>query len=110
MKHFIVILALVMTGCATTGKLESRMQARVGQNVNNIIDEIGPPTSSFKKPNGDTVYTWVNTGASRATAATDFGFNPHVQVQAYSCNVSYTAGADGVVKYWQYRGNACKAY
>lgn len=99
---------MAMLGCATTGKLEKRMQERVGQNVNSVINEIGPPTQSFKKPDGDTVYTWHNTSGDTSRLINSWG-QTQVLTESNYCDVSYTAGPDGIIKGWFHRGNRCIA-
>lgn len=104
----LAILTALLSSCATTAKLEARMQARIGQNINDVISEIGPPTRTFVKPDGNTVYTWANRGPATATPYNFFG-TQQVQISNSWCDVSYTAGATGIIESYNYNGNQCRS-
>ena len=101
----LLLLGLVVVGCATTGKLEERMKARLGQNINQVVTEIGPPHTTFKRPDGATVYTWNNAAGSKASDGAFGG----VVITDYGCRVSYTAGDNGVITNYAANGNYCKS-
>lgn len=104
MNKLAMLLLILTTSCATSAKLEAKMQARVGQNINSLVDELGPPSQTFKKPDGDTMYTWVEQKGSRGVAVGQM-----VYLKNRYCSVTYTAGEDGIIKSWRHEGNSCKS-
>jgi len=94
-----IALIVFLFGCNSAPKrrtvdLESKMNARIGQNLDQVVGEIGPPTSYFPKPDGDVVYTW------RSQVRVPFGGHS-------PCDVSYTVGPDAIIKTAEHSGNGC---
>lgn len=111
MKLLILILIpFLIIACATTGKLEDKMQTRIGMNVNSLIDEIGPPSSSFQKPDGDIMYTWHNDGGSNSRTISSYSGYKTYATTNYYCDVTYITGKDQIIKSWQHQGNNCKSH
>jgi hypothetical protein len=79
-------------------KWEMHCQSRVGTNINDLISRVGPPTSTFNKTNGETVYSFdrvegVNSAAVGVSGAS-FG-----SAWQRKCRVNYTASADTIQSY-----------
>lgn len=111
MRYILLItMILMLSACATTKKLETKLASRVGMNVNDLINEIGPPQSSFSKPNGEMIYTWVNERNSTISQSGPFpsSFNNSLEVERNFCNISYTADKEGIIKSWYHYGNICR--
>jgi hypothetical protein len=94
-------------GAVPRQEFEARLQKRVGQDINEVVQEIGAPKSTFPMPNGTTIYTWENGSTSYMTA-----YNPGIGMAATSenrkfCSVSYIVGQKSKIESWQYRGNEC---
>jgi hypothetical protein len=110
MRLFIcIIIVLSCSGCATIKNTEAKLQSRVGMNVNNLISEIGPPTSSFKRPDGNTVYTWDWGNTMTGTVVQGFA-GPQIEYNNKSCKISYTTNSSDIITNWNWQGNACATY
>ena len=48
MKIISIGLVLLLTGCATVGKFEARMDAKKGLTKEQLIDEMGIPVKEYK--------------------------------------------------------------
>jgi hypothetical protein len=106
MKILLAFLFLIsLSGCATQGKLEEKLQDNVGENINDIIDEAGPPTNVFHKPNGEIVYTWHYNGDTIAS-----GSSSQAVVTTTYCNISYVTKPDGTIRNWAHQGNICRMF
>jgi len=80
----IVLAALLLAGCVSTGK----MDALRGQSVEQAFARLGYPDSKMVVL-GDTVYSW----------GTDQPHGP-------SCVIKVVVGPDNIVKSWNAYGNA----
>src|SRR5579871_1942932 len=130
-KRSLLVMALaavaLIGGCATREGLEARLRAWEGRNVNDLIAKVGPPTSTFQMPNGNTIYTYarsaigttpvyrtptqttVNVVGNTAYANTTGGQVYGGQAYQVSCTVNYTVDKNQTIISWQYEGNACRA-
>jgi hypothetical protein len=90
----IVVLCAALGGCAASREEVSvRLGERfIGQNVDALVVDFGPPASTFKMNSGDTSYIWqlgnqtdINTYRGSGTASTLF------------CKVSVIASKAGIV-------------
>lgn len=106
----LVIVSFVVTSCATTEGYKKIVQSWVGSNVNQLINQWGPPTGEYKMPNGHIVYTWIREGQRQVNT----GYNRYTnQIQTSTsslhCETSFTADASGKIYTWQFKGNNCVA-
>lgn len=107
MIKFICIIIIFNTlACATVKNTEARMQARVGTSIDNVINQYGPPTSSFKRPDGNMMYSWESGGTTTGRVLNGFG-GPQVQYTSKWCKVSYTVDGSGIITNWNLAGNNC---
>lgn len=103
-----LIGSLFCVGCATSANLERKMQERVGQKIDTVIDELGPPTSTFVAPSGYTHYTWAKTGHTTGTVqGTGYG-TARVNLKQKYCNLTYKANGNNTVVATSFEGNNCK--
>lgn len=94
--RWLALVVLVVSGCAheTTQQKQYKeaLNAWVGQDVNRAFEMMGPPTDSFRMPNGRTQYTWVVSGVA---ATTHLGRVSRDRTKR--CKTVFTATPEGVV-------------
>ncbi len=98
----LVFLSLI--GCATEGKFRDQMKSWEGSDVNKLIEQWGPPTNTFKMPNGNTVYTYHLSNGSQASCA--YGICNAAEV---FCEANFTTDSSNKIVNWRYQGNNCRA-
>src|SRR5437870_1616748 len=90
----IVALCTALTGCAANKQqVEARLGEQfIGQNVDSLVVQFGPPSSMFKMNSGQTSYVWqlsaitdVDTDRGSGTISTRY------------CKVSVIASPTGIV-------------
>ena len=97
-------ILLVTTACATVGGYKKRVASWVGSDVSQLIQSWGPPSQTYKMPDGQTMYTWIFNGG---VVVSPF-FGSYVASQRY-CKTTFTAAANNVIVRWQFEGSACRA-
>lgn len=111
MKYSILFF-IILTSCTTTIKMEEKLQARIGQNINEVIQQMGPPTRTFKMPNGSTMYTWHNEGVMTTSAKTKAwsltGEKELITNTSY-CDITYTANQKDEITSWNHAGDSCRS-
>lgn len=142
MKKLVLISAVLIAGCAIEPETKiseagfiKKMDSKVGTDINDVIMSLGAPTSSFKMPNGNSIYTWkkeasgttpmytlpVYTAPTRTTynaignsiyATTSPGYSTGGQIIGgdsyhYYCKLDFIAGPNNKVQSYRYEGNYC---
>ena len=108
---FAVAFAIaLLASCATTGKYQRVLQSWMGADVNRPMQVWGPPSSEYRMPNGDTMYTWLWVGGTLVTASYNQYWNMVTAGSVtYWCKTTFTAGSTGILYNWRWEGNACKS-
>lgn len=92
------LLVLVLAGCAheTTQQRQYRaeLQSWRGQDINRAFEMMGPPSETFRAPNGRTMYTW-EVWAERASQFHGGRLAAHDSNRF--CRTTFTATPEGVV-------------
>ena len=104
LKTLAIILfsCFVLIGCATRAKYVAKLNTWLGKDISEFIYKAGPPTSEYKMPDGNIMYTWhKTTGTSTIQYST---------ITSYYCNTIITASPIGKIISWRYEGNACRSY
>jgi hypothetical protein len=92
---------VALSGCATQGKLEEKLDSNLGKNIDEIIERAGPPNSMADLHNGGRVYAW------QVYANSTF-FDKMNGSLGGTCNVRYTTDSDGMILKYSYSGQFCK--
>jgi hypothetical protein len=100
----LLLVFLITSACATTGRYEKILDSWVGVDVNRLFEAWGPPSSTFDMPDGRRQYTWLFDGGA---VAMPIG-NMAVAVRR-GCMTTITTSTTGVIQTWRYEGNACRA-
>ena len=124
-KLTVLMLGVVVAGCTTFSDMENGLNYLMGQPVQVAFENLGYPSGSYQIGD-DTVYGWGRsftmnmpttsttsvTGTVGTTPYSGYGTTTSYAPVNYACNVKIIAGADGVIKNWEYDGNAggCGAY
>jgi hypothetical protein len=95
--RFLCVVALCVTlgGCAASRQeVVSRLGDQyIGQNVDALVVQFGPPTSTFKMNSGQTSYIWQLSAVT--DIATDRGYGT---ASTRYCKVSAIASPTGIVQ------------
>lgn len=104
------LLSMLLWGCSSTTKylatspratnLNNIIQTWIGQDVNDLIQQTGPPTNVYTLPNGSTMYTWRWEGG---TVAMPLG-NMAYAVKRY-CENTFTVNRQGIIQSGRWKGN-----
>jgi hypothetical protein len=126
MRVAIIAASLALSACAThqaSAGLDGSFRAMIGQPVEVALARLGQPIAAV--PMGtDTVYGWgyVFSGtevliptAGAGIEAADFRggvFPPPRRTVQNSCVIRMVAGADGLIRDWDYQGDdrGCRAF
>ena len=105
-----IFVTSLLVGCATTGKFKTTMDSWLNNDVSQLIQAWGAPSSTFQVPNGNKIYTWLYVGGTVAYVNYNETLNM-VTAGAYSywCKVDFTANRDDRVVQWAAQGNNCKS-
>jgi hypothetical protein len=90
----IVALCAALGGCAASREeVQARLgQHYIGQNVDALVIDYGPPASTFKMNSGDTSYIWQLGNQTNAV-----GGNGAAIASTNFCKVSVVASKSGIV-------------
>jgi hypothetical protein len=90
----IVALSAALAGCAASRQeVTARLGDQfIGQNVDTLVVQFGPPTSTFKMNSGQSSYVWQLTSVTDIN--TDRGYG---QASTRFCKVSVIASPAGIV-------------
>lgn len=96
MKRWVLPLTavLVLGSCAgipSEDAFKAKVSSWEGHDINEVIGVWGPPKSTYKAPDGNTVYTYEEG-----------------QIIASSCTVNFTVDRAQKVVGWRYSGTACR--
>jgi hypothetical protein len=98
----VAALVFLLSSCATTGDYEKVLNSWIGSDISRLIESWGPPTDTYRMPDGRTLYTWFFDGGAVAMP-----FGNMAYAVSRSCKTTFTVGTNGVVQTWRYEGNAC---
>jgi hypothetical protein len=93
-KLVIAALCAALGGCAASREeVVARLgEHYIGQNVDQLVIDFGPPTSTFKMNSGDTSYIWQLGNQTNAV-----GGNGAAIASTRFCKVSVVASKTGIV-------------
>lgn len=91
----IAALCIGLAGCAASApEVKARLgQEYIGKNVDTLVVQWGPPTTTFKMNSGQTSYVWQL--ATETTVDLDRGSG---LAKNYACRVNVVASRTGVVE------------
>ena len=94
-KIFVLALCFILSSCCSTEKYKALLDSRLGMSENELIQQIGNPTSVYDTNEKRSLeYTFKNFFCNQ------YGCYTHW------CTTQYTI-KNGKVDYWRYNGNKC---
>ena len=116
----IIILGLLLEGCATQGKYRALLDTWVGLTEDQLVDVWGPPNGLYNKKDGGRILTFAWSGSyylpgdtSTSSSSTHDGVvttTTTVSPGSYittGCKTNFYISAAGKITTWDFRGNNC---
>ncbi|WP_289100970.1 hypothetical protein [uncultured Marinobacter sp.] len=113
MRNLILLLALVVTGCASSSGIGNKLDALVGEQKQVVINTLGYPTRTFKAPNGRDVFQYTQTRQYERASTTIYQQNLGTSstygggTATSTCSVFFEFWPSGRVFKWTSQGNGC---
>lgn len=101
---FLLISTGLISGCATTAKYESKLNALVGTSENDLIVNWGVPDNTYTLNNGNKLLQYLR---NDGTVAYPIGKNYYTET--YWCKTTFTVNGSGIVLDWKHEGNKCES-
>lgn len=114
MKKFIICMLVILTGCATVGKFEKRMDAKKGLTKEQLIDEMGIPVREYKSENFEIVEYYqsghVNLPNNSVSNVSGGVINTTSSNNSFDvdCKLEFKL-VGGVVTNYRYNGAMCRS-
>jgi hypothetical protein len=114
-----IIAVMLMQGCATHQNFVTKYNAWVGQDINDLIQQIGYPDSTYILPNKNKVYVYSRSRIySYPSMAMGYGYGPYyhggygmfgysTDVVQKTCKLFLETNKKGIIVKWGSSGNAC---
>ncbi len=122
MKKIILLLAVLLAGCATSANYEKLLDSWTGSTESALVATWGPPSSVYEL-DGTRYLTFNKSGSGyipgvaptyqtkwvgNTPYTTQVGGSPGYSY-ATNCNTTFILQGQ-VIKSWRYEGNACRSY
>ena len=114
MKIISIGLVLLLTGCATVGKFEARMDAKKGLTKEQLIDEMGIPVKEYKSDSFEILeyYQSDRITLPRNSISTVSGNSIYTNTSGGSrvvdCKLEFKL-INGIVTNYRYKGDMCRS-
>lgn len=94
----VIIMAIAISGCAASRQevVEQLGQQYIGQNVDQMVVNLGPPASTFRMNSGEVSYIWQLTSETNFAAESD-RYGTYGRAKTNFCKVSVITTPAGVV-------------
>lgn len=116
---FISLAVLLMQGCATHQNFVNKYNAWVGQNINDLVEKIGYPDSTYVLPNKNKVYVYERSRVySYPSMGMGYGYGRYysgyygmfgygTDVVQETCKIYFETDRKDIIVKWGSRGNHC---
>jgi hypothetical protein len=94
--RLVIIISMLLTACATTANYEKILHSWVGDNVDALVSEWGPPASSYPLTNGGRVL--------------EYSHQRNVQLGGYTTITPQTTYNNGIANVYGNGGSAYGTY
>ena len=111
----IVVLGLLLVGCATSANYTKILNSWVGSTENQLVSSWGPPLGSYVKDDGSKILTYQQSGSydlpgtSVIDSMTGFPVNTSGPTVATSCRTRFNISSSGKITSGSWQGNSCIA-
>jgi hypothetical protein len=108
-KNILLVLCLVLPGCATQSVYKQTLDDWVGHDVDELISTWGNPHGTYQDEQGDTVYWYLSERTLALPPATSSGggLGGSSALVKFSCNTWFWLDSDNRIARWQVNGNYC---
>ena len=118
-SSLLIVAVLLMQGCATHQNFVKKYNAWVGQDINDLIQKIGYPDSTYILPNNNKVYVYERSRIySYPSMSMGYGHWPYyhggygmfgygTDVVQKTCKLFLETNKKGIIVKWGSSGNAC---
>lgn len=116
---FISLVILLIQGCATHQNFVNKYNAWVGQNINDLVEKIGYPDSTYILPNKNKVYVYERSRVySYPSMSMGYGYGRYYggyygmfgyerDVVQETCKMYFETDRKDIIVKWGSRGNHC---
>ena len=110
----ILVLGLLLNGCATETNYKNFLDSWVGQTEEHLVNKNGPPDGSYVKNDGSKILTYNTSGGynlpgtSVIDPMTGFPKQTAGATVLTSCKTRIYISSSGIITSWDYSGNNCK--
>lgn len=105
----LLILALILSGCATQAKYEQKLNTWIGYKSKALIDNWGIPTKTMNLENGRKAFEYAYDPGTQQHLV----FNPYVGYQMYNthnwCKTTFIINEADAIEKWMLHGTSCRA-
>ena len=111
----IVVLGLLLVGCATSANYGKIINSWVGSTENKLVSSWGPPLGSYVKDDGSKILTYQQSGSYNLPGVqvmdsmTGFPVNTSGPTVATSCRTRFNISSSGKITSGSWQGNSCIA-
>ena len=111
----IVVLGLLLVGCATSANYGKIINSWVGSTENKLVSSWGPPLGSYVKDDGSKILTYQQSGSYNLPGVqvmdsmTGFPVNTSGPTVATSCRTRFNISSSGKITSGSWEGNSCTA-
>jgi hypothetical protein len=110
-SRIILILIIVLSGCASTRNYEKALNALIGSHKDKLVSIFGQPNKSYNLPDGKTVIEYSRSRVVEGNVGEPYLYKP----EGYSGDEYITPDIynntqdNGIITSWSHKGNDCKA-
>ena len=111
----IMVLGLLLVGCATSANYTKKLNSWVGSTENQLVSSWGPPLGSYVKDDGSKILTYQRSGSYDLPGAqvmdsmTGFPVNTSGPTVITSCRTRFNISSSGKITSGSWEGNSCTA-
>ena len=111
----IIVLGLLLAGCATSANYTKILNSWVGSTENQLVSSWGPPLGSYVKDDGSKVLTYQQSGSYNLPGTTvidsmtGFPTTTSGPTVATSCRTRFNISSSGKITGGSWEGNSCTA-
>ncbi len=115
----IIILLFFLAGCATHQSFVQKYNSWIGQHINNLVQQIGYPDSTYLLENKNKVYVYEHSNVYSPPSMPIMGYGYGGYYRGYgmigyssetiyeTCKLFIETNRKGIITKWGSRGNSC---
>jgi hypothetical protein len=117
-RAYLLIAVLILTIFSTSAfsapdagekRYEEVLESWIGADINNLIDSWGPPDQQYRMPNGNMLYTWIDSSSVTMPFMNDGDTIWGGGTLIFSCTTTFSVQPSGRIFSWRWKGNKCRS-